>query len=334
MVFSLNSMTLLQRLNTALASATGFEVRRARPGSGTARPAAAPAAGAKPKPKSKSAAKPKTAAVDYRPPTDPQLDRLLKKPVFIIAPVRSGSTLLRMLLNAHPELHAPHELHFRRLEVRASTSLAERSMGALDLDRGELEHMLWDRLLHRELVKSGKRFIVEKTPSNAFVYKRLAACWPDARFVFLQRHPVSVARSWHEADPKKRNAEEAALDSLRYMNAADRARKGLSGHVVRYEDLTDDPAAALKGICTFLDIDFEPEMLEYGSRNDGDLQKGLGDWKDKIRSGTIQPGRKLPSTPDEIPAPLRDICAAWGYTSGPAEPAEAMSELATDGRTS
>jgi sulfotransferase family protein len=101
------------------------------------------------------------------------------------------------------------------------------------------------------------------------------------------------------------------------MNAAERARKGLTGHVVRYEDLTDDPAAALKDLCSFLEIEFEAEMLEYGSRNDGNLQKGLGDWKDKIRSGTIQPGRKLPSTPEEIPEALRAISAAWGYTATP-----------------
>ncbi|MGP3967643.1 sulfotransferase family protein [Streptomyces sp. 6N223] len=313
-------MTLLQRLNTALAKSTGFEVRRAaRPRSSASAsaakttPAAAAAGKAKTAPKPKP---PKPQAVEYRPPTDPGLDRLLRRPVFIIAPVRSGSTLLRMLLNSHSQLHAPHELHFRRLEVRASTALAERSMSALDLDRGDLEHLMWDRLLHRELVRSGKEFIVEKTPSNAFVYKRIAACWPDARFIFLQRHPVSVASSWHEADPKKRNAEEAALDALRYMNAAERARKGLTGHVVRYEDLTDDPAGALKDICSFLEIEFEPEMLEYGARNDDKLQKGLGDWKDKIRSGTIQPGRKLPSRPEDIPEVLRGISAAWGYTAG------------------
>ncbi|MEO3754083.1 sulfotransferase [Streptomyces sp. B6B3] len=313
-------MTLLQRINTALASTTGFEVRRARAGASAPAKPAAPVPG---KPKSKSSAKPKSQPLEYRPPADPEKDRLLRRPVFIIAPVRSGSTLLRMLLNAHSQLHAPHELHFRRLEVRCSTSLAERSMTALELERSDLEHLLWDRLLHRELSKSGKEFIVEKTPSNAFVYKRLATCWPDARFLFLQRHPVSVARSWHEADPKKRNAEEAALDALRYMNAAERARKGLSGHVVRYEDLTDDPAGTLKDICAFLEIDFEAEMLEYGSRNGGDLQKGLGDWKDKIKSGTVQPGRQLPTSVDEIPEPLRGISAAWGYLPEPAEDGQA-----------
>lgn len=301
-------MTLLRKLNAALGSVTGFEVRRARPKGSAAAPAAKKAL-----PKAKRTAKPKSQPLFYREPVDPERDRLLRQPVFIIAPVRSGSTLLRLLLNAHSQLHAPHELHFRRLEVKASTSLAVRSMEALDLKQSDLEHLLWDRVLHRELEKSGKRFIVEKTPSNAFVYKRIAACWPDARFIFLLRHPVSIATSWHEADPKKRNAEEAALDALRYMNAVERARKNLPGHLVRYEEVTSDPTSALKGICSFLGLEFEPEMLDYGSKANGDFTKGLGDWKDKIKSGTIQPGRELPSSPEDIPEPLREISAAWGY---------------------
>jgi hypothetical protein len=261
----------------------------------------------------------------FRPPADPETDRLVRRPVFIISPVRSGSTLLRLLLNAHSRLHAPHELHVRRLEVACGTGLAERAMGELGLERPDLEHLLWDRVMHRELLRSGKPVIVEKTPSNAFVHERLAACWPDARFVFLLRHPASIARSWHEGDPEKRTAEEAALDALRYMRATERARRALPGHTVRYEELTEDPEAVLRGLCAFLGEEFEPGMLDYGP-GAGRLQKGLGDWTEKIRTGHVQPGRALPA-PEEVPEPLRAMCAAWGYLprteGGSASPAGA-----------
>ncbi|WP_059008619.1 sulfotransferase family protein [Streptomyces specialis] len=305
-------MTLLRKINKTLGSAPGFQIRRVRP-----RPAAATAAPAAPRAARPVALGRAQPAAVVRPPGDPRVDRLLRQPVFIIAPVRSGSTLLRMMLNAHSRLHAPHELHFRRLEVHFSTGLAEKSLAALGLDRGDAEHLLWDRLMHRELVKSGKSVLVEKTPGNAFAHKRLAACWPDARFVFLLRHPASIARSWHEADPGRRGPEEAALDALRFMNAVERARKRLTGHTVRYEELTDDPATALKGICSFLEIEWEPGMLEYGDHDTGVVAKGLGDWKDKIRSGRVQPGRALPA-PGEVPDALRGICAAWGYPAGSA----------------
>lgn len=297
----------MRNLNRALTATTGLQVRRAAP-----RTSAAP-----PQPK-KTVAKPgKRPTPVYRCPAPEDLatDRLLRQPVFIMSPVRSGSTLLRMLLNAHSRLHSPHELHIRRLEVDYGSRLSQRAMSALDLERGDLEHLLWDRVMHRELVRSGKDFIVEKTPSNAFVYRRISDCWPDARFVFLLRHPVSIARSWHEGDPDKRTYDEAAADALRYMRAVDNARKGITGgHTVRYEDITADPEKEMRRLCLFLDLDFEPSMLDYGKKDDAQVVKGLGDWRDKIRTGTVQAGRTLP-TEDEIPDILRPMCKAWGYSS-------------------
>jgi hypothetical protein len=257
------------------------------------------------------AQRPKTvAATTYRPPADPRADRLLVAPVFVLSPVRSGSTLLRAMLNAHPDLHAPHELHVRRLSVEFGTALSEKAMAALGHDRADLEHLLWDRVLHRELVRSGKRFVVDKTPANAFAHERIAACWPDARFVFLLRHPASIATSWHEASPDKRTAAEAAADALRYMKAVERARKALPSLTVRYEELTAEPEKTLRAICEFLDIVWAPEMLAYGKPDV--VTKGLGDWKDKIRSGQVQPGRALPR-PEEIPDLLTGMCRTWGY---------------------
>ncbi|KFF97560.1 hypothetical protein IQ62_29755 [Streptomyces scabiei] len=295
-------MSLMRNLNRALTATTGLQVRRA--------PAAAPAAPQATAPK--PAAKKPTAVYRCPAPEDLATDRLLRQPVFIMSPVRSGSTLLRMLMNAHPRLHSPHELHIRRLEVGYGSGLSQKAMSALDLERGDLEHLLWDRVMHRELVRSGKDFVVEKTPSNAFVYERIRDCWPDARFVFLLRHPVSIAQSWHEGDPDKRTYDEAATDALRYMKAVDRARKALTGHTVRYEDITAEPEKEMRRLCDFLDIAFEPAMLDYGRKDDTQVVKGLGDWRDKIRTGQVQSGRALPAE-DDIPEILRPMCRAWGY---------------------
>ncbi|MDX3615369.1 sulfotransferase [Streptomyces europaeiscabiei] len=295
-------MSLMRNLNRALTATTGLQVRRA--------PAAAPAAPRATPPK--PAVKKPTAVYRCPAPEDLATDRLLRQPVFIMSPVRSGSTLLRMLMNAHPRLHSPHELHIRRLEVGYGSRLSQKAMSALDLERGDLEHLLWDRVMHRELVRSGKDFVVEKTPSNAFVYERIRDCWPDARFVFLLRHPVSIAQSWHEGDPDKRTYDEAATDALRYMKAVDKARKALTGHTVRYEDITAEPEKEMRRLCDFLDIAFEPAMLDYGRKDDAQVVKGLGDWRDKIRTGQVQAGRALPAE-DDIPEILRPMCRAWGY---------------------
>ena len=252
-----------------------------------------------------------------RPPADPEADRLLVAPVFVLSAPRSGSTLLRMVLNSHSQLHAPIETHVRRLSVRFNTPLARAAMEAFGHNIPDVEHILWDRLLHRELLRSGKETIVEKTPSNVFVVDRFARCWPDARFLFLLRHPLSIARSWHDADPSRRPMNRAIHHTLKYMEALDGARARHAGLAVRYEDLTTDPTAETGRICDFLDVPWEPGMISYGQQ-EHEFRKGMGDWRDKIRTGTIQPGRPLPR-PREVPHDLRAMCERWGYATVPAK---------------
>lgn len=299
-------MSLARNLNRALTVTTGLQVRRA--------PQAAKGKQGK---KSATATPAARQAADYRCPPAGELptERLLRRPVFIISSIRSGSTLLRMMMGAHPRLHAPHELHIGRLEVACTNWHSERAMSELGLRRGDLEHLLWDRVLHRELTRSGKDHVVEKTPANAYMYRRLKDCWPDARFVFLLRHPESIARSWHESDPVKRPHDTAVTDVLRYMTAVEEARTAdADGFTVRYEDITDDPEREMRRLCAYLDVDYAPAMLNYGRKSSAELVRGLGDWRENIRTGTVQPGRALPRE-DEVPERLRPMCAAWGYTS-------------------
>ena len=250
-------------------------------------------------------------AMPSRPPAYPD-DRLLPDPAFLVSSVRSGSTLLRVILNSHSQIHAPHETHFRRLHVQLTTEPVAQAMAMLDLDRHDLEHLLWDRLLHRELTRSGKSVLVEKTPSNAWAVGRFHTAWPDARFVYLLRHPYSIAMSWHEADPQRRPVDRAITHTLGYMNEVERARRGHPGLTVRYEDLTADPAHETERVTDFLGLRWEASMVEYGRSEHGEFRAGVGDWLEKIRTGRVQAGRPLPA-PDAVPPALRDICKRWGY---------------------
>ncbi|CAM5560549.1 2-succinylbenzoate--CoA ligase [Streptomyces violaceorubidus] len=139
-------------------------------------------------------------------------------------------------------------------------------------------------------------------------------CWPDARFVFLLRHPESTARSWHETDPVRRPHETAVTDVLRYMTAVEEARRWAPTVRRRYEDITDDPEREMRRLCAHLGVDYARAMLHYGEKSGAELVRGLGDWRENIRTGSVQPGRALPGQ-DEIPERLRPLCAAWGYTS-------------------
>ncbi|OIV36698.1 sulfotransferase family protein [Mangrovactinospora gilvigrisea] len=231
----------------------------------------------------------------------------------MISSVRSGSTLLRVVLDTHPRIHAPHELHLRTLEVNLSRPYTEKSMARIGLDGQELEHMLWDRVLHRELAASGKDLVVDKTPGNALVWRRIHACWPEARYIFLLRHPMSMVHSL--MDNKKRpdrTLDATVREVLGYAEAVDEARRSLPGLTVRYEELTADPAAVTRSICDHLGVEWTPRMLDYGRADHGEYTAFLGDWSDTIKSGRIQRGRALPAA-DEVPEALRALTAKWGY---------------------
>jgi len=249
--------------------------------------------------------------------------RLLTAPVFIFSSPRSGSTLLRVVLGSHSELYAPPELPLKHLGVRADTEWIKASLDGLGLTTEDLEHMLWDRVLAEALRRSGKPRLVVKTPSNVLVWERIAACWPDAQYVFLLRHPAATVASLHSSfDPAWRpeeagSMEESVARGLRYMNVVEEARSALPGFTVRYEELTAEPERVVRKLCEFLGLAFEPGMLEYGAFGHAGFTPGLGDSSLNIRSGRIQPRAPLP---EEIPSGLAEICAAWGYPHPDNEP--------------
>jgi hypothetical protein len=273
-------------LNDALVRRTGYQLQRSRPAQ-----AKKPAAPARRK---------------LRPG-----DRLLEQPTFILCSVRSGSTLLRVLLDSHSQIHCPHEMHLRDIGVQVKEGYPEKALKEVGLDSTRLRYLLWDRLLHRELDAAGKQTFVNKTPNDVFVVDRIVECWPDARFIFLLRHPGAIARSRQALRPQdtpERNAKMVA----RYCNAVQDARERLDGITVRYEDLAGDPVAETKRLCEFLGVEWEERMLEYGEFSRGKFKSGLGDWSEKIKSGRVQEPTAPPPV-EEIPPALVEISRKWGY---------------------
>ena len=243
-------------------------------------------------------------------------DRLLEAPVFVMCTVRSGSTLLRVLLDSHSQIHSPHEMHLKDIAVKVREGYPEKALREVGLDEERLRFLLWDRMLHRELTEHGKRTLVNKTPSDVFIVDEILRCWPDARFIYLLRHPAAIARSRQNARPQdspERNAEMVR----RYAQALEDARREHPGITVRYEDLTAEPERVTRELCEFLGVEWEPEMLDYGRVSHGRYKSGLGDWSEKIKSGRIQAADPLPAA-DEIPEKLRPFADAWGYAPAPA----------------
>src|ERR1035438_10123122 len=195
---------------------------------------------------------------------------------------------------ARPPGHRAWQLPLPHLEARAETRWIQTSLKALYLTKEELDHMLWDRVLADALARSGKPVIVVKTPSNVLLWARIADCWPDARFIFLLRHPAAVVASLRASwDPAWHPGSSGSLDevfgnALWYMTRVEEARRALPGHTVRYADLTAAPETVIGGLCSDLDLKFQQGKPDYGPLAEARFGVGLGDNSANIRSGRIQ----------------------------------------------
>jgi hypothetical protein len=243
--------------------------------------------------------------------TAPRRVRLVSEPVFILSYMRSGSTLLRVVLDSHSQICAPLEMHLRSLRVTPGVRLAESALNELGLTTRDLENMLWDRVLYDRLLHSKKSVIVDKTPSNVNAWRRIHRYWPKAKFVLLYRHPVRIMDSWHGARPNLPR-EKSAAELQRYTELMQHAQQVHGGLVVRYEEFTRRPAAITKEICDYIGVPWEPQMIEYGTKDHGRFVRGLGDWTEKINSGQIKPAPADP-LPEEIPPELKESARLMGY---------------------
>jgi hypothetical protein len=235
--------------------------------------------------------------------------RLVPSPVFVLSATRSGSTLVRMVLDSHSQICAPHEMHLRQVKVDLSHPNAKIGMEACGLSERDLENLLWDRVLHLMLARSGKSVIVDKTPHNVRNWQRILDYWPEARYIFLLRHPVAVADSMHRAWPSEPKSQHYEVTTGFARNLA-AARAALPGLTVRYEDFVADPATGSQEICEFVGVPWEESMLRYTEQSQGKYRSRLGDWSQTIRSGVIRPPQPLP---DHVPDELREACDLLGY---------------------
>jgi hypothetical protein len=209
---------------------------------------------------------------------------------FIVGSARSGTTLLRLMLNAHPDVAVPPESRFitefwsGHDDVPVDTFLQElarhRLFRAWDLpieavkaEVGNSKTIRYsDAILapYRAYARSvGKPRFGDKTPRYVEHIPLLSRLLPESRFVHLVRDGRNVAMSYADVPfGPKTVAKAAALWAHRVENgiAAGRALRDGRYLEMRYEDLVDDSSGEIKALCEFLGIDFDPAMLDYTER--------------------------------------------------------------------
>ena len=225
---------------------------------------------------------------------------------FVIGVGRSGTTLLRLMLDAHPELAIPPETRFvPRLIVAArppdataddvvAMLTAERTWADFGLQPDVVLERLRaaPRLTPATAVRSffgayaarfGKDRWGDKTPVYGSRMPMISRALPEARFVHVVRDPRDVAVSWRRFrelrgdDPLSAShwAQVWARTIIQSRVKASRVPHYLE---VRYEDLVIEPESTLRSVCEFIELPFSERMLSYHVSADerlAELEGGL-----------------------------------------------------------
>ena len=241
--------------------------------------------------------------------------------IVVLGTPRSGTTLVRRLLGAHPHIACMGESNL----LSACARFLESERIAEDVEIGVvagLSHAGFARdevigrlrdfafSFHREhAARTGKPRWAEKTAFDAFHVNRIEElCGEDVYFLCVIRHGLDVACSLQELTEKnggylrelhayiQRHARPLEAFTHAWVDLT-RAICGFAARhlenaiLIRYEDLASDPSATLRRVLEFVGEPFQEELVDSALKTADDI--GLGDWKTYARTavGTESVGR-------------------------------------------
>jgi hypothetical protein len=267
-------------------------------------------------------------------------------PIFVLCNARSGSTLLRFLLDAHPDLACPPETNLPAMAVQLATVWSLIEGAPLSPERGDEPPVIpeeaiagvrrtMDEMTNSYLMRRGKRRYCDKSLGTAQFAELLLRVYPEAKFLCLYRHPMDVIASGIEACPwglngygfdqyiagTPGNAVWALarfwLDGAGATLTAEE-RFGGSCYRIRYEDLVANPEGVAAEMFGFLGVPHIPGISERCFTPERE-RLGPADYKiwhtSQISGSSVGRGWSVPA--DMIPPPVmqavNELAEKLGY---------------------
>ena len=217
---------------------------------------------------------------------------------FVVGCGRSGTTILRAILDAHPNVAVPYESYFVVPLLRRRRRFERRRSGLGSLPAGARRRLAIPTLgtaarggpcgcaSTSPVVDGGGDPM--RVPGLRRSCREVSLCgqdtrvrpqhpapgvflpWP-ARFVHVIRDGRSVALSYLEQSWGPSSVVKGASYWQRNVRAGRRAGGELGPHrylEVRYEDLVTAPEGQIRRLCQFVDLEFDPPMVDYFTRAD------------------------------------------------------------------
>lgn len=251
-----------------------------------------------------------------------------KQPVvFLLGGPRSGTTLLKQILGAFPEI-CTIEAESTSLFLLRTRNWHKQWIGdALGASTGDLvfkgsasSTIAFDRLASALLKQTRATYFLDKLNTVAlhnpkFYVRR----FPQGRFIFIVRDPRdAVASAGTHIHLKTQSVSKMARTWNAFVNFAEDLQQLCPVHCLRYEDLTRNPEETVSMICQQLEIPFSPDRLNpdtYAPKKNMTRTEGFWRLQEPISPKSV--GRYAERLSEDDIARIEKICAhgmtRWGY---------------------
>ncbi len=248
-------------------------------------------------------------------------------PIFMIGIQRSGSNLLRLMLNELPELAAPHPPHI----LQRVMPLVPR-YGDLDRKKAfsqlvddvcrlvESNPVPWEGVvLNRENVAArcrkpnlvavfgavydvmaeawGAKTWCCKSLANIYYLPEIKDYFTDAKYIYLYRDGRDVATSFSKAVVGEKHFYHIAKEWNEAQQLALNFRKQVPAKRffnLSYEDLTTETERAVRALCEFLGVRYKPSTLEFYKSSEAKRAASASDlWENVTHPVMKQNSRKF-----------------------------------------
>ena len=235
-----------------------------------------------------------------------------KKLVFVVGVGRSGTTLLQSMLNNHSNITFPPESNIvsryvvpeyvkKNKTSQDSNEIKKQLVTNTNIDRLEINIDEVIKQVLREGTFTYKRFFCEiiknyckknkkeiggeKDPVNVHYIAELSECFPESIFIHIIRDPRDIILSRGKVKWADKMSFLKHLLEFKYgIFLAEKGRQYCKNRYieVRYEELLLNPERELKILSSFLNLEYEKDMLTYYKTSNTIVSKEELSWKANV----------------------------------------------------